>query len=313
MPEPQLYLPAARSTLAPSVDSLFHVINGLSIFLFLLIVGAGMYWVAKYRRQPGDEKKLSKPTYHNTAVELFWSVGPMLVCIGLFHFGVRQYLDARVAPSDAMQVRVRGRKWAWEFEYANGKVSSDLHAPVNKPVKLVMTSQDVIHSFYVPDFRIKQDVLPGRYSMVWFQATQEGTDQVFCAEYCGLDHSGMLTKVVVESDEAFKKWLDFDPYNGMPLAQVGEKLYTEKACVTCHTLDGSPKAGGGPTFKGLYGRMENISDGTQVKVDDNYIRESILVPGAKIVKGYQPIMPSFQGSLKDRHVEGLIEFIKAQK
>ena len=176
-----------------------------------------------------------------------------------------------------------------------------------------MTSQDVIHSFYVPEFRIKQDVLPGRYSMVWFQATQVGQDQVFCAEYCGLSHSDMMAKVFVETQEDYDKWINFDPYAAMPLVEVGAKLYKDKSCTTCHSIDGSTRTGGGPSWKGIYGKSEELNGGTSVVVDDPYIRESILVPGAKIVKGYQPIMPSFQGSLNDRQIQGLTEYIKSLK
>jgi len=311
-----LFLPAARSPYASSVDGLFNFILIMSTVMFVLITGAAGYWVMKYKRKEGDEKKLSTPTFHNIGVEIFWSVGPLLVCIGLFHVGAKQYMDVRVAPSDAYIIQVTGRKWAWEYTYPNGKVTSEMHVPVGKPVKLVMHSQDVIHSFYIPEFRIKQDVLPGRYSTLWFQAEQPGMSVVFCTEYCGMSHSDMLSKVVAESPEEFNKWVDFDPYKvgpGQTLAQVGEKLYNDKACLTCHSLDGSPKAGGGPSFKGLWGKQETLADGSTVAVDENYLRESILVPGAKIVKGYQPVMPSFQGSLKENHVAGLIEFIKAQK
>lgn len=308
-----LFLPPARSPYAASVDWLFNFILIASTIMFILITGAAAYWSVKYRRKDGDLEKLSKPTLHNISIEIFWSVGPLLACIGLFHVGAKQYMDARVAPGDSYVVQVTGRKWAWEFTYPNGKVDSKLHVPVGRPVKLVMHSQDVIHSFYIPDYRVKQDVLPGRYSTIWFQAEQPGQSVVFCTEYCGMSHSDMLTAVVAEPEADFQKWVDFDPYAGKPLAEVGQALYTEKACVTCHSLDGSAKAGGGPSFKGLFGKQEMIADGSTVKVDEQYLRESILVPGAKIVKGYQPVMPSFQGSLKETHVAGLIEFIKAQK
>ena len=305
------WLPAAKAAGAADVDTLFNFLVWMSVGMFVLIVGAAGYWVYKHRRQPGDEQKLSKPTIHSTAMEVFWSVGPLLACIGLFHWGVVQYMNARVAPAGAEQVRVRGRKWAWEFEYDNGKISDVLMAPVGKPVKLVMTSQDVIHSFFVPNFRIKQDVLPGRYSTLWFQALEEGKNQVFCAEYCGLSHSDMLAQVEVVSPEKFNEWKNADADKGLTPVQIGQKVYEGKACNSCHSVDGSAKIG--PTFKGLYGKTETLADGSTVKVDDNYIRESILNPNAKVVKGYQPIMPAFQGSLKDKQIEGVIEFMKAQK
>jgi cytochrome c oxidase subunit 2 len=309
--QPQLFMPHAGTALAEDIDKLFVAVTWLSAFLFVLIVGAAAYWTYKHRRQPGDEKKLSTPTYHNPAIEIFWSVGPLLVCLGLFHWGVVQYFNLRVAPAGAEQVNVRGRKWAWEFEYSNGKVSDKLYAPVGKPVRLIMTSQDVIHSFFVPDFRIKQDVIPGRYSTVWFEAREVGENQVFCTEYCGNSHSDMLTKVVVKPVAEFEKWKEEEEGAGLPLAEVGKNVYEGKACNTCHSLDGSAKVG--PSFKGLWGRQEALADGTTVTVDENYVRESVLQPNAKVVKGYQPVMPTFQGSLKERQILGIIEFLKAQK
>lgn len=312
-----LYLPAARSTYASGVDGMFHVLVIMSVIMFVLITGTAAYWVAKYKRKAGDEKNLSAPTLHLVAMEVFWSVGPLLVCIGFFHVGARQYMDARVAPGDAYVINVKGRKWAWEFKYPNGRSSDGggdgLHIPVGRPVKLVMTSQDVIHSFFIPTFRVKQDVLPGRYSTIWFEAKEKMTDVVFCTEYCGLDHSNMLTKVVAESEEDFQKWVNFNPYEGLPPVEVGKKVYNEKACVGCHTLDGTVRPGGGPSFKGLFGKQEALADGTTVTVDEKYLRESILVPGAKIVKGFPPVMPAFQGSLNEDGVAGIIAFIKEQK
>ena len=313
MTEPSILLPAAHSTTAAATDSLYMFIVWMSVFLFVLIVGAAGYFTWKYRRREGDEQKLSAATFHSTALEVFWSVGPLIVCIGLFHVGVKQYMDNRVAPGDAMEVRVRAQKWSWEFEYPNGKIDSDLTVPVNKPVKLIMTSKDVIHSFFVPDYRIKQDAVPGRYSTVWFQATQEGEDQVFCTEYCGKDHSMMLAKVKVVSEAKYREFIDFDDTKGKPLAEIGADRYKKKACSGCHSLDGSVQPGGGPSFKGLYGKKESLTNGSTATVDDAYIRESILNPNAKIVTGFQPVMPTFQGSLKDREIEGIIEFIKAQK
>lgn len=308
-----LFLPQARSPYASSVDGLFAFLVIMSTVMFVLITGAAGYWTMKYKRKEGDEKKLSKPTFHNIGVEIFWSVGPLLVCFGLFHVGAKQYMDARVAPGDSYIINVTGRKWAWEFSYPNGKVDSKLHVPVGKPIKLVMTSQDVIHSFFIPDFRVKQDVLPGRYSTIWFKAEQPGISTVFCTEYCGMSHSDMLSTVIAEPEKDFNEWVDFDPYKGKPDVEVGQAIYNDKACMTCHSLDGSVKAGGGPSFKGLWGKTETLADGSTVTVDENYISESILVPGAKVVKGFQPVMPSFQGSLKPEHIKGVIAFIKAQK
>ena len=309
--QPSFSLPAARSAHATNVDATYMALVWMSVLMFVLVVGAAFYFAYRYRRKQGDTEKLSSPTFHSTSLELFWAIGPLLVCLGFFHWGVKQYMDARVAPSDSMEVRVRGQKWFWEFEYANGKIATELHVPAHKPVKLIMTSKDVIHSFFIPNYRIKQDAVPGRYSMIWFEAGTEGEDQVFCTEYCGKSHSNMLTKVMVESPEKFDKWLNEDEDKGKPLAEIGASLYEKKACKTCHTLDGGALVG--PSFKGVYGRAEVMSSGLALTVDDDYIRESILNPTAKIVKGYQPQMPSYQGSLKDKQIEALIEFLKTVK
>lgn len=306
-----LFLPQARSSYASSLDGLFAFLLILSVVMFTLITGVATYWALKYKRKEGDEKRLSKPTYHNVAIEIFWAVGPLLVCIGLFHAGAQQYMDMRVAPGDSYVINVTARKWAWEFSYPSGKVDSKLHVPVGKPIKLVMLSKDVIHSFFIPDFRIKQDVLPGRYAMVWFKADQPGTSTIFCAEFCGLNHSEMLSSVVVQTQQQFEEWVGFDPYKGKSDVEIGQAIYKEKACVGCHSIDGSPSAG--PTFKGLWGKQETLADGSTVAVDENYISESILVPGAKIVKGFPPVMPPYQGSLKPEHIKGVIAYLKTLK
>ena len=270
MKSPLLLLPAARSTFAEGYDQFYWFLTILSVVLFVLIIGAMFYFVKAYGRKPGDEKKLSTPTFHSTSLEVFWSVGPLIVCIGIFHFGVKQFMDERVAPANAITVQVRAKKWAWSYEYANGKQATELHAPVNTPVKLILTSQDVIHSYFVPDFRIKYDAIPGRYSMLWFQATSEGESQVFCTEYCGDSHSDMLSKVVVESQEKFNAWLNFDETEKMTLAEVGKYVYEKQACVTCHSTDGSVKTG--PSFKGIWGKNESLTSGTTQLVDENYVR-----------------------------------------
>jgi cytochrome c oxidase subunit 2 len=303
-------LPAAHSTIAPQYDTLYNFLWWMSVVLFILIVGAAMYFAYRYRRRAGDEHKLSSPTFHSTSLEVFWSFGPLLVCLGLFHWGVKQYMDERVAPAGALEVRVTGQKWNWMFEYANGKTSDDLHVPVGRPVKLVMSSKDVIHDFSIPAYRIKQDVVPGRYTMLWFEPTHVGTEQVFCAEYCGLSHSNMLANIVAEPQDVFDKWINEDPDKTLPLAEVGQKVWSAQ-CKSCHSTDGSAIVG--PTWKGLYGRSEQMANGQTITADDNYIRESILNPGAKIVKGYQNLMPAFQGSLKERQVDGLIEYMKTLK
>ncbi len=313
-----LLLPAARSTLSQGFDTIYLVLYWMSVVLFFLIVGAAFYFAYRYKRQPGDEEKLSSPPFHSTSLELFWSVGPLLVCIGFFHWGVKEYMNSRVAPAGAYEIRVTGQKWSWNFEYPTGKQDRDLYVPAGRPVKLIMTSKDVLHSFFVPNYRIKYDVIPGRYSMVWFEAPEVGEDQIYCTEYCGRDHSMMLSKVFVRPPAEFDKWVnDFTPRCGTPPrdcvspAEYGKELYTKRACISCHSIDGTRLVG--PSFKGLYGKTEQFADGSSQVVDDNYIRESILNPTAKIVQGYAPQMPTYQGQLKEPELAGIIDFIKSLK
>ncbi|MCZ2110307.1 MAG: cytochrome c oxidase subunit II, partial [Dehalococcoidia bacterium] len=235
MNESSFWLPPPKSTLAPSVDGLFDFMLWMSVFLTLLICGAGVYWVFKYRRKAFHEEQLSQPPLHAVWIELFWSIGPLLVCMGLFHWGVKEYISGRVAPANAEEIQVRGRKWAWEFQYKNGVIKDKLYVPVNKPVKLIMQSQDVIHSFFIPDFRIKQDVLPGRYATLWFTATQTGESNVFCAEFCGQSHSNMLSKVIVLDADKYRDQVEDDgttvtaadgTKQARPPAEVGKLMYT---------------------------------------------------------------------------------------
>ncbi len=211
-----------------------------------------------------------------------------------------------------MEVSVTGVQWRWDFEYKNGKKSTnEFYVPVGVPIKLLMTSADVIHSFYVPSFRMKQDVVPGTYTQAWFQAKETGVFQVFCTEFCGLQHSAMLAKVHVVEKPEFDKWLMGDPDINLPPAERGKKLYGLKGCNACHSLDGSKVVG--PTFKGIWGRDEELADGSHIKVDENYVAESILNPNAKMVKGYPPSMPSFQGVVNEGELKALIEYLKTVK
>jgi cytochrome c oxidase subunit 2 len=213
-----------------------------------------------------------------------------------------------------MEIKVTGQKWFWSFDYPQGaNTVNELTVPVGKPVKLLLSSRDVLHSFYVPNFRIKMDVLPNRYTVAWFEATAVGDYQIFCTEYCGKGHSEMLAKVKVLGEREFATWLESSAGmgEGMSLEEFGAQLYKSRACVTCHTLDGVKLVG--PSFKGVFGREETMTDGKRFTVDENYIRESILDPRAHIVNGYDPVMPTYQGILKDRQIDALIAFIKTLK
>jgi cytochrome c oxidase subunit 2 len=308
--------PIQASAHAASVDSLFNFIMYLCFFFFVLIVGAMVYFIVKYRRK-GDAPEKTSPIKGNHTLEIVWSVIPTILLVIIFAWGFKDWLAIAVVPNNAMEVRVTGQKWNWTFTYPKeGIVSSDLVVPAGQPVKLVMTSSDVLHSFYIPDFRIKRDVVPGRYTVLWFEPSEPATHQIYCTEYCGTSHSNMLSKVKVLDSAKYEEWIANGGEEGgasaVPLAEKGQKLYEARGCVACHSVDGSPKVG--PTWKGLFGKPHKFADGTEMAAtDENYIRESILVPGAKVVAGYANVMPSYQGQLNDKQIEAIIEYIKTLK
>ncbi len=307
-----LFLPQTGSTVAPDVDALFNFLLYLSGFFFLLITGLAIYFSVRYRRRKGEAERLTPSLTHNTALEVAWIVIPTIIVGILFIWGFKGFLKLSVIPKDAMEIKVTGQKWFWSFSYPEGATSiNELVVPAGKPIKLLMSSQDVIHSFYVPDFRIKHDVLPNRYSVAWFDAPEPGEHHLFCAEYCGTGHSTMIGKVRVLSEREYEDWLTSSVMSGegMNPAEFGAKLYVSKTCVTCHSTDG--RAMNGPTFQGIFGHEVTMSDGSKITVDENYIRESILNPQAKVVMGFQPIMPTFQGLIKDHEIDALIAFIKS--
>jgi cytochrome c oxidase subunit II len=307
-----LIMPAQASTLAPGVDGLFWFITAVDIFFFLLIATLLLVFVKRYRRRSPDE--VTPHITHNQKLEVVWTTLPLLLVIGIFFWGFHGFMSARIAPANAIEIQVKAKKWVWEFEYPDGMRSlNSLHVPVNRPVRLVMMSDDVIHSFFVPTFRVKMDVLPRRYTELWFQPTQAGAHQVFCTEYCGKGHSDMLARVHVDDEATYQKWLveGDEEIQKMPLPELGKLTYENAGCATCHSLDGS--RGQGPSWKGIFGATHTFADGTTGVVDENYIRESVLEPHAKVVQGFEPVMPTYKGLLRDRQVLGVIEYIKQMK
>jgi cytochrome c oxidase subunit 2 len=305
-------MPAQGTAHAGSVDSLYLFLVYLSVFFFVLIAGLVAYFAVRYRRR-GPNDRTPRLTHHN-GLEAAWTFIPLALVLFIFFWGFRSYMDGAISPADALQIQVTAKKWVWQFEYANGvRAINELHVPLGKPVRLTMTSEDVIHSFFVPTFRIKQDVVPGTYSELWFEPTAPGVHQLECAEYCGQGHSKMLGKIFVDDERKYKDWLETggDAGKNMPLAQFGAMLYASRGCQTCHSLDGT--AGEGPSFKGVFGHPVKLSGGATVMADENYVRESMLQPQAKIVAGFGPIMPTFQGMLREREIQALIAFIKEQK
>ena len=304
-----MFFPSPTSTTASQVDSLFYFILWVCVVFFIVIVGVMGYCLVRYRERPGAEAEASPS--HNNVLEVTWTVIPGLFVGVIFYWGFVSYLDMRQPPDESYEIQVEAKMWNWSFTYPNGHVDNNLHVPVDKPVRLVMTSTDVIHSLYVPAFRIKMDVIPGRYTSTWFEANTPGTYTLFCTEYCGTKHSDMLAKVVVHPSGEFEGWLE-NAANFMETltpVQAGEILYQRRGCAQCHSVDGSAQVG--PTFLDVFGTEQPMTDGTVVSVDENYLRESILEPQSKVRAGYRPVMPTYQGQLKDEEINAIIAYIKS--
>ena len=304
-------MPPPVTDIAGQVDNLYTFLLWASFVACAILIGGMIYFVVKYQRKTNNDK--TPYISHNTFLEFLWSFIPLMIFLGVFGWGWNIYHQMRQTPENALEVNVVAKQWAWEFGYKSGKtVSNELWVPVNTPVKMIMTSKDVIHSFYVPSMRIKQDVVPGMYTSLNFTSEKLGDFQVFCAEYCGMAHSAMAAKLHVVSKEDYEKWLQ-ESDEGLTLAQKGQKLYNDKGCVACHSIDGTIKVG--PSWKGLFSLKDHEMDGgLKVTVDENYVRESILEPNAKIVKGFpKGVMPTFQGQITEEQLNAIIEFIKGLK
>jgi cytochrome c oxidase subunit II len=297
--------PDQASTSAVHVDRLLVFLLCVTGFFALLIVTLVIVFAVKYRRRPG-----AGPTPRikgSTKLEVFWSAVPLALAMIMFMWGADVYFRLARAPRNAQEVYVVGKQWMWKIQHLGGQREiNELHIPLGVPIRLTLTSEDVIHDFFVPAFRTKVDVLPGRYVHTWFQATKTGRFHLYCSQYCGTNHSGMIGTVVVSDPADYQAWLK-DRAEGS-LALEGRKLFLYYRCVTCHSADAQARA---PVLENLYGRQVPLNDGRTVAADDTYIRESILNPDAKIVAGYQPIMPTFQGQISEDDLIKLIEFIKA--
>jgi cytochrome c oxidase subunit 2 len=328
------FMPVEGTKIAGDVDAIYTFLMVTSLISFIMLIGGMIYFVMKYKRRSGTD---SVPYIsHNHTLEFLWSFIPFLIFMFVFAWGWLVYHDMRKMPENGLEVQVYAKKWDWRFVYKSGKevtsgvgannsrTPSTLVVPLGQPVKLIMASEQmspgnkdrtdrpVLHSFYIPAFRIKQDVVPGRYTALWFEPDKVGEFNVFCAEYCGAGHSAMHAMIKVVPKEEFQEWLAANESEaGTPAAQ-GAKLFNAKACAGCHSLDGSRIVG--PTFKGLFGRVEKLEGGGTVTVDENYIRESILTPAAKVVATYPAgTMPTFAGQLSEQEINALIEFIETVK
>jgi cytochrome c oxidase subunit II len=302
-------MPPQGSTISGEVDSIFYVIYWISVFFFALIVGLMAWFVVRYRSRSRAE--VAAPSvHHNLALEITWTAIPIIVSAAIFVLGFKSFMNMVTPPANAYQIQVTGQKWQWFFTYPDGYVSNELHVPVARPVKLVMTSEDVIHSLFIPAFRVKKDVVPGRYSKVWFEATTPGTFPLLCTEYCGTGHSDMHTTVTVHEPGMFDKWLQENSnlVATMPPAAAGEMLIRKRGCLQCHTLDGSALVG--PTLKNVFGHEVAMRDGKRVVADEDYIRQSVLEPMANVVAGFEPVMPTYAGKLKDLEISAIIAYLK---
>ena len=297
--------PERASTLAPQVDALFIALIIVTGTVTLLIWIVIFYFAIKYRRRPDNELAQEYEPPHG--LEVAWIVVPTVIFLGIFVWGSWLYFQEARVPANALEVWATGRQWMWKFEHEGGQREIDeLHVPVNRPIRITMASEDVIHSLWFPAFRTKMDVLPSRYRVMWFQATKVGRYHIFCAEYCGTLHSGMIGWVDVMEPTDYQRWLAGGTEGS--LASQGEKLFQKYACITCHTGD---TGGRGPVLQGLYGTQVRLNDGRFVTADENYIRESILQPQAKIVAGFGPIMPTFQGQVNEDDLLKLIAYVRS--
>jgi cytochrome c oxidase subunit 2 len=298
--------PDQASTMAPRVDALYFYLLAVSGFFSLLIAILVIVFAIKYRRR--SEQELPGGIEGSLKLEVAWSAIPLLIALSFFFWGARLFFAMNRPPNDAIEISVVGKQWMWKIQHADGQREiNELHVPVGRPVRLTMTSEDVIHDFFVPAFRMKKDVVPGRYAIAWFQATRTGRYHLFCAQYCGTRHSAMIGWIDVMEPVAYQAWLSGGA-GGESLAAAGAKLFAQHACNTCHRSDSLAR---GPNLQGLFGQKVQLADGRAVVADETYIRESIVNPNAKLVAGFQPIMPTFQGLISEEGILQLVTYVKS--
>lgn len=300
--------PEGASTFADRVDALYFYLVAVSVFFTALIFLTILYFAVKYRRRSAEERP---PAIHGSLkLEILWSVIPFLFTVVMFAWGASIFFDIRRPPAQAENIFVVGKQWMWKIQHPTGpREINELHVPVGRAIKLTMTSEDVIHSFYIPAFRVKQDVLPGRYSTLWFEANKVGEYHLFCAEYCGTKHSAMIGRVVVLEPADYETWLSGGP-PPESMEAAGEKLFEQEQCHTCHRPGPGMR---GPLLDEVYGSRVALASGETVVADEAYLRESILQSSARVVAGYQAVMPTFQGQLSEEQVLQLIAYIKSLK
>jgi len=301
------FLPEQASSFALQVDLLYLYLTVVSAFFTVLIVGIIIFFAIKYRRRSDADRP--PMTVANLLLEITWIVVPLALSFVMFIWGAAIFFKMASPPKEAIDVYVTGKQWMWKMQHINGhREINELHVPVGKPVRLTMTSEDVLHSFFIPAFRIKADVVPGSYSKMWFEATKPGKYHLFCAEYCGTKHSGMIGSIIVMEQREYDAWLGNTKDSS--LAEAGQKLFKTMGCVSCHNADSATK---GPNLEGIYGKQVRLQDGNTVIADERYLRESLLVPNSKLTEGFAANMPSYQGLMTEEQILQLISYMRTLK
>jgi cytochrome c oxidase subunit 2 len=300
--------PQAASSIASDVDLLYFFILAVCSFFAVLVSALVVIFAVKFRRRHADE--VGHDIHGSIALELIWTAIPFVLAMVMFFWGADLYFRIARPPADAMDVFVVGKQWMWKVQHPEGvREINELHVPLGRPVRITLGSEDVLHDYYIPAFRVKMDAVPGKLTTLWFTATKAGSYHIFCAEYCGTQHSGMVGQVIVMEPQDYEAWLAGGRMTGTPV-ENGERLFTSLACITCHKADSS---GRGPILNGVFGSTVQLVDGREVVADENYLRESIMNPQAKITAGFQPIMPTFQGTVSEENLLQLIAYIKTLK
>ncbi len=301
------FFPQAASEQAGQVDALYFFLVAVTAFFMALIAILIVVFAVKFRRKHDTEVGVA--IHGSLALELLWTIIPLGITMVMFVWGAQVFFHMTRPPKGAMEIYIVGKQWMWKAQHLDGaREINELHVPIGRPVKLIMGSEDVIHSFFIPDFRVKADVIPGRYNTLWFTATKPGRYHLFCTQYCGTKHSAMIGWVTAMEPAEYQAWLSGGGPAAGSMADNGAKLFQDLACATCHLENGQ---GRGPVLKGLYGKTAQLQNGQTVTVDDAYIRESVLNPQAKVVAGFQPIMPTFQGLVTEEQLLQLIAYIKS--
>jgi cytochrome c oxidase subunit 2 len=307
------FFPIEASTAAPRVDALMAYVLLIATAFIALVGGVIVYFAVKYHHRARADR--SRPVFFSLPLELAWTLIPLLLTLSIFLWGAKLFIAMREPPPDALEVYVVGKQWMWEIQHAEGRRElNELHIPVGRPVKLIMTSADVIHSFFVPAFRVKQDLLPGRYTTEWFQAVAPGRYRLFCAQYCGTAHAAMGGWVTALAPADYQRWLAGgaagDATVGVPMAEAGGRLFQRLACASCHREGGT---GAGPMLAAVFGRTVALEGGETVLADESYLRESILRPNARVVKGWAPRMPTYEGRVDEAQLQQLVAYLKSLK